>query len=440
MTARRSILAALCAAVTLALAGCGGSQGGGGAGSSAAAAVGKASGTVTFWVQSADPFLAAYRDIIRGFERENPDARVQLVPFPFADFQSRLTATLPVGRGPDVLEGYTPWMTGYMRNGQLSEVPASVGTAAQIAKRYYASSLGQLEYRGAYYGLPANVAAGSTRVLLANDDVVAKAGVELPGKDASFEDWIATWKRLTKRSGGKVTVEGLGQSCGQPADQFISYLMEYGGSLLTADGRRSAFNDAAGTRALSLLGRLSREEEVDSSAITDANCIPQGVAATGYRGTWAMPEYRRDFPDFKGSYHRMPLPPGATQEVWQGGSGWGTFVPARGDNVEAAWAFVKYLDDHRDRWIAKTGEIPANRRLAAQVAEEKPELYGAYFPILGQSRNAYTAGDYFEIYAALSDMATSVTTGRAEPAGALASAQKRVDEHLKQWWSQYPGS
>lgn len=392
---------------------------------------------LTFWIHGADPFIAAHEEIVAAFEEANPDVTVDLQSFPFADFNTRVTASLPAGEGPDVLEAYSPWMVGYIRTGLMDPVPDSLASAADLEERYYESTLSLLDFSDQYYGIPSNVAAGSTRVLLVNDDVVAEAGVDIEDNE-TFEDWTADWQSLTVADGDSITRAGLGQSCGQPADQFVSYLLEYGGSVVTEDGRTAAFNDEAGRQALTLLGDLTTGQRVDSSSITDFVCIPQGTAATGYRGTWVIPEYTRDFPDFNWHFELMPLPPGATEDVWQGGSGWATYVPASSENRDAAWRFVEFLEENRDVWVENTGEIPAQRELAAQVAEEDPDLYGVYYPILEQSVHGYPSGDYFVLYQTLSDMVTAVTLGESTVDEALATAETAVNSHLEQWWSQYP--
>lgn len=396
------------------------------------------SNSITMWIQSADPFVAAHKKLIADFQAANPGVRVNLQTFPFADFNTRVVTSMANGSGPDLMEAYAPWMTGYIRTGLVAPVPAAVDTTAQIQSRFFSSALSSLQFKGAYYGLPSNLAAGSTRVLLIDQTALSKAGID-PAKNRTFQDWISSWQKLTvKDASGKITHEGLGQSCGQPADQFVSYLMEYGGSLLSQDGHTAALNSDAGFKALSLVRDLSRKYNVDSPQITDGTCIPQGSAATGYRGTWVLPDYQRDYPTFKFSYQVMPLPPGATHNIWQGGSGWASYVPKASKNRDLAFKFMQFEDEHRQTWIDNTSEIPAIKSLAQQLATAKPAVYGAYGSVLDQARNAYAYGDYFIEYQTLSDMATSVTLKDTDPKVALATAEAALNSHLKHWWSQYP--
>ena len=394
--------------------------------------------SITMWIQSADPFVKAHKELIAKFEAENPGVKVDLQTFPFADFNTRVVTSMANGNGPDLMEAYAPWMTGYLRTNLIAQVPESVGTPQEIKERFFGSALSSLQFKDQYYGLPSNLAAGSTRVLLMDQKALSDAGVD-PAANKTFEDWIATWQKLTvKDASGKITREGLGQSCGQPADQFVTYLMQYGGSLLSEDGKAAALNSDAALKALTLLGDLSSKYSVDSPQITDGTCIPQGSAATGYRGTWVLPDYQRDYPDFSYKYEVMPLPPGATVDAWQGGSGWANYVPKASNNQELAFKFMKFEDDNRQTWIDATSEIPAIKSLAADLATSKPDVYGAYGSVLDQAKNAYAYGDYFVEYQALSDMVTSVTLDNADPKTALSAAEAALNTHLDQWWSQYP--
>lgn len=402
----------------------------------------KASGAqdkkLTFWIHAADPFIAAHKSIIKKFEAANPGVTIDLQSFPFAEFNTRVVASIPRGKGPDVLEAYSPWMTGYIRAGRMAAVPSSVGTVAQLDKRYYPSTLPTLLYQKNYYGIPSNLAAGSTRVLLVNDKVIQDSGVKLP-VNGTFADWISTWQALTvKDNSGSITRSGLGQSCGQPADQFVTYLLQYGGTLLSKDGKKSAFNSKAGEQALQLLGDLVNKYKVDSPSLTEFNCIPQALAASGHRGTWVYPVYQGSVPSFTGTYVSLPLPTGASKNLWQGGSGWATFVPKASKKSSLAWKFVKFQQANWKGWHEQTGEIPADRALAKSMAAKNPKLYGAYLPVLSQSVNGYPFGDYFVNYQTLSDMVTSVVLEKASVQDALKTAESAVNAGLAQWWRQYP--
>lgn len=393
---------------------------------------------LTFWIHSADPFIKAHQGIIKSFEKANPGVKINLQSFPFAEFNTRVVASIPSGKGPDLLEAYSPWMTGYIRSGRMDAVPSSLGSSAQLKNQYYESTLPTLLYKKRYYGIPSNLAAGSTRVLLVNDQVVKESGVKLP-TNGSFTDWISAWQALTVTdASGKVTRAGLGQSCGQPADQFVTYLLQYGGKLLVKNGRKSAFNSEAGVQALQLLDDLVNKYKVDSPLLTEFLCIPQSLAATGHRGTWVYPVYQDAVPTFEGTYVSLPLPPGATKNLWQGGSGWATFVPKASKKSALAWKFVKFQQTNWQKWAQQTGEIPADRNLAKLMAKKNPGLYGAYLPVLGQSVNGYPYGDYFINYQTLSDMVTSVVLQKASVKDALTTAQSAMDRALAQWWQQYP--
>lgn len=419
------------------IAGCTGAAAPQASGGAAAPAESSEGTKLVFWIHAAEPFIKAHTEIIEGFEKENPGITVELQSFPFAEFGTKVAAEIPAGGGPDVVEAYGPWMSIYMRNGKLSPVPDSFLTPDAERSRYYASTLTTLEYDGKFYGVPSNVAAGSTRVALVNDAIVDEAGVDL-SDNATFDDWIKDWQALTvKDDAGRVTRSGLGIYCGQTADLFVSYLMQFGGSVADETGHKAAFNSDAGRAALQTIADLVQKDQVDTIDITDFSCIPQGTAAMGYRGTWVIPTYLGEFPDFKWHYELLPLPTGATNEVWQGGAGWATFVPNGSKNQEAAWKFVQYLEDHRQPWIENTGEIPADKQLAATMAEANPALYGVYYPILEQSKHGYPYGDYFQIQSMFQDMVTMVLMGNATVDEALAQTEQTYNAQLDKWWKEF---
>jgi ABC-type glycerol-3-phosphate transport system substrate-binding protein len=228
-------------------------------------------------------------------------------------------------------------MMAYIRTGKIDPVPDSFLSRAQIADKYYSSTLALLDYNNKYYGIPSNLSADQTRVLLVNDQIVNDAKVNLDDNQ-TMDDFIKDWQALTVvGTDGKMTRAGLGMVCAEPPYQFTSYLMEYGGSILTEDGKKAALNSDAGKKAFQFMMDLIEKYKVDSPDLTDFSCLGTGTAATSYRGTWFVPVLQADYPDFKYHFIKMPLPPGASVELWNGGSGWATFVPSNSANKDAAW-------------------------------------------------------------------------------------------------------
>ncbi len=401
----------------------------------APAAAGKTK--LVLWVHAAEPFLKAHREIVDLYAKENPNVEIEIQSYPWADYPTKIAAALPSGTGPDVMEAYTAWMVPYVRKGLLSPVPDSVATTAQMAERYYAASLPMLQFNGKYYAIPSNVDSSCPSMVLINDSIVKEAGVNLDD-NKTFDDWMADWKTLTKvDSSGKVTRAGLGVASYQPPYVFGTYIMQYGGSVLDETGHKAALNSEAGRKALQMLADLVKKYKVDSADLTDFSSVGQGTAAMTYRGSWFVPVLLADFPDLQWHFALVPPPPGATAQVWDGGSGWSTWVPAASKKQEEAWKFVKFLEEHRGPWIKNTSEMPANKALAAQMAKDDPKLFGTFYQILEQGKPAWTSGDFFKIYDTLQNMVTSVWMDQATVDQALASAETEINTHLTQWWAQF---
>lgn len=388
------------------------------------------------WVHAADQFTKAQADLVNLYKTKNPNVEIEIQSFPWGDFPAKLVSSMASGVGPDVIQAYSPWMMSYIRTGKVEAVPDSFASADAIRQKYYESSLALLDYNGKYYGIPANVSLDQTRVLLVDDNLVNAAGVNLDDNQ-TFDDFTKDWQALTVvDSSGTMTRAGLGMVCAEPPYQFTSYLMEYGGSILSEDGRKAALNSEAGHKAFQIMIDLVKKYKVDSALLTDFSCIGNGTAATSYRGTWFVSPILTDYPDFKWHFIKMPLPTGATTELFNGGSGWAEYVPSNSAHKDAAWDYIKFMDENREGWLAATYEVAASKELAAKQAKENPQLYGVYYPILEQSKHGWPYGDYFAIYDTLSAMFTSVVLDKATIDEALATAETTINKHLDEWWKQ----
>jgi ABC-type glycerol-3-phosphate transport system substrate-binding protein len=389
------------------------------------------------WVHAAEPFTNAHGKIAELYMAQNPNVEIEIQSFPWSDYPAKLTSSLAADTGPDLIEAYSPWMMAYIRTGKVDPVPESFITSEDMVNTYYESTLALLGYDGKYYGVPSNISLDATRVLLVNDAIVEEAGVDIT-ENKTIEDWISDWQALTVTdSEGQITRSGLGVTCSDPPYQFTSYIMEYGGSVLTEDGKKAALNSEAGKKALQFMSDILNVYKIDNSLISDSVCVGNGLAASSYRGTWFYPVLKADYPDFTGSYHVLPLPPGATVDVFHGGSGWASYVPANSANKDAAWDYLKFVEANRESWLIGTGETSANKVLAEKMAKENPALYEAYYSVLEQSKHGFAYGDFFVIWDAMQAMYTSVALGTATVDEALATAESTINTHLDQWWAQF---
>jgi multiple sugar transport system substrate-binding protein len=392
---------------------------------------------LVYWLMSSEDFIKPAKELTNQYMKENPNIEIELQTYPWADYPTKMAAVFSAGGVPDVMEASSLWTRPYILGDNFDPVPDSVFTKNQFADRYFPSTQAMVTFKNRFWGLPINVDSSGPPMLLVNDKLVSEAGVNID----SVKTWgelIKDWQALTvKDASGKVTRAGLGTACYQPPYLFGSYLMEFGGSMLDKTGHKAALNSSAGRKALQLLADYHKKYKIDNVEITDMSSVANGLAATVIWGPWIIPILERDFPNFKWHYVSIPYPEGSTQQVWLGGSGWALFVPKQSANKEEAWKLVKYMDAHRKQQVASTHEMPAQRKLAAELAVENPKLYKSMYKVIDQSRFDWSYGDFFKIYDILQNMVMSVWLDQATVDSALTKAESEINTHLDQWWGRY---
>jgi len=251
-------LVATAAAAALVLAGCSSSSGG--------------DDTLSVWLP---PFAAEdaevgdlelWNEIIAPFEEEH-DVDVEVTIVPWENFEERFLTGFSSGDGPDIGYMYAEMIGDYISRGQLSTFEVS----DEQRETYYFTDLGI--YEDDQYGLP--IVVGGARVLYYNKAILDEVGVEAP----------QTWDDLVDAS---LAVQAAGHTplvmpWGEPgvgvlAINYINFLWQAGGEIISEDGTTAAFNTPEGLEAAQFVHDLRFEHEIltdGTTATADADIIEQ---------------------------------------------------------------------------------------------------------------------------------------------------------------------
>lgn len=175
---------AIPAALTLALAGCGGS---------AADEDGPVTLSISVWNLEDTPEFQALFD---AFEKANPDITIEPAEILADDYQDKVTTMLAGGDSTDVITvknvtDYSRWAT----RGQLADITDSV-KAADTANL---GGLDAFDLDGKYHAMPYRQ---DFWVLYYNKTLFDDAGLDYPDS-LTWDEYAALAKKLTKGSGGK---------------------------------------------------------------------------------------------------------------------------------------------------------------------------------------------------------------------------------------------
>lgn len=384
----------------LALAGCGGgkSNDGGaasqGSGASASAPASQSSDkpkedvtlTYTIWDQLQQPAMEA---IAKEFTAQNPNIKVKVEVIPWGDYWTKMSAAAPAGTLPDVFWMHSGQFVKYASGKFLEPITDKV-QAGEIDLNNYAANLGSIyALDGQNYAIPKDF---DTIGLAYNKDLFDKAGVPYPDDTWDYAKLAQVAKQLSQPDKG---IYGFAAKMDTQTGYWNDMLAN-GGSVITADGSKSGYDDPASIEALKARYQLILDKASPShQQMTDTDAtemFKSGKVAMIFEGDWRTTDI--DGSDIiKGKWNWAPLPKGKAK---RGNiiNGLGNVMSASGKHKDEAWQFLKFLGSKRAAEItAEMGAaIPAFKDTQAAWVKSKPQLNLQVFIDQAADAMPYPAG------------------------------------------------
>jgi multiple sugar transport system substrate-binding protein len=322
---------------------------------------------------------------------------------------------------------------------------------------YVAPALAQVTFNDSVYGIPEF---NSVQLTMANADLLAAAGLTIDDVNgSSWEAMSAANQALTRSDGGSLSVIGVDSKL----PEFLPlWAKANGADLISEDGRTAQLDDPAVVEALEWAVSIYNDQGgfSDVKAYRDsADFFGEGNQfATGTLGAMPMEQWYVNVlsdvsPDAPLAFDTVHGRDGAPL-AYASGSAWA--IPSGSPNPEAACRWARAMTSV-DAW-----EAAGNARLEARSAEGKPftglltanaeadELLQSMVTSGGEPWDSavtamYAANDATfslpanpadaEFTTAMQDAVNSVLNGQAEPAEALADAQRTAQEALDEAWA-----
>lgn len=269
--------------------------------------------------------------------------------------QTALLGTTP----PDVFE---------LNNVTLAQVKAGLmepldDIIGPVKDDFLAASLAPYTVNGHIYAIPM---IGDPQFIYYRKSMFQAAGISQP--PTTLDELISVAKKLT--SGNR-----KGLYIGNDGGVALTYpLLWTAGDLISSDNK-IIFNTAAVAATYEKLHELNQSGALLIGAPTDwtdPSAFEQGLAAMQWCGLWAMPGITKAIGD---DFAIFPLPPvdSSGQPATIAG-GWAESVGAKGKDVAAAKAYVKYLwidtASVQTDWNVGYGfHVPPRKSIAAQTSK-----------------------------------------------------------------------
>ncbi len=387
----------------------------------------EASGDITeisFWNGFSGPDGAAMEQIVRRFNKENPDIRVRMQIIPWSTYYDKLTLGLAFGDPPDVFVLHANRVPEYAEHGALTQLDSYVTSSGLsesdfVPKAWIAGLWDQKRYGlaldchplGMYYNLK----------------LFEEAGIEKP--PVTQEEFLVAAKKLTKDLDGDGQPDQWGFAITDTHLVGTSILYQFGGGLLTPDMKQSAMDSPETRAGVDYMLKLINDYKVcPPPGASDAWMgFQTGKIAMAPQGIWMIDSLEKQ-KDLR--YAAAPFPlMGPKKAVWAGSHNLAIPAKISARRKDAAWKLIKFLSDNSLDW-AKGGQVPVRthvleskefQSLPVQSQFAKQLAYVQYEPFSLLINQMGTFGD-----AALE----GALNGSEPPSEALAKAARRVNQVL----------
>lgn len=379
--------------------------------------------TIEYWQYYYESKVKTIDELIKVFEKENPDIRVEHKTFPYEQFNQKVAISIPAGKGPDVVNLYYGWVPKYVDAGYLQPLPADE-FPPQMIENEFLQMVEAVKLDGKYWGLPTAVRA---LALFWNKDLFKEAGLDPNKPPRTWEQLQDYAIKLTKRDkNGQLLQEGYAWNAdGQDNHVFIQVLLrQWGVNPFSPDNKKVLWNSKpGGYEAFRWWTDLAAKYKVgEPSFMGDyRTAFISGKAAMMIDGSFALGTLKSKAQNINWGVTTLPVRE-ANGIKSNFGSFWlnGLTVNAKGEKREAAIKFLKFLTSPEvmKKWLVAVGELPARQDLADDPELQKDPIYGPFLAGLKYAHSTFFVDETSERQA-LIDATNEVLLKGTDPKVAL---------------------
>ncbi len=358
----------------------------------------------------------------REFERLHPNVKITYTTVEHADLNMKLMASLAAGTAPDIMGVFGPWMIDLVNNGWIAPAPSFV--REDIRQNTVPVAGQSAEYNGKLYGYIQHI---GIQAPIINPRMYREAGVDIP---TTYDELLVANQKLDKYDNkGRLTHAGTTLSTSKDGSwnviHWTTILKAYGAELITADGKRAAFNTPAGLEATKIYTQL-----IHSDFIEDAFTLER--AAMEWNGPWTKAFYIQNNPKLE--FQAIAPLKGPDRQV-MAMYAWFWVVNSRSSAAqqEWAWRFLEYIsnDDNYLDMATDIGFISFRNAHYEDPRYAGDEWIKAYGEALELADIYYAKVSGWEkIDVAIGQELERLAVGELTPEQLLANAEKRVNAIL----------
>jgi multiple sugar transport system substrate-binding protein len=429
--------------------------------------------TIQYWVKWGGTSEEPENAVISNFQQKFPHITVvgtedsQIAGTGRGD-REKFIAALAAGAPPDVIKIDRFMMGGHGAKRTTTLLDDLIKRDKVDVKKFFPATVEEVLYPpqpgGKITALPWNT---DDRALFYNKKHFVDAGLDPNKPPRTWEEAEEIGIKLTKREGGRLIRAGF-VAWGANTNWSIGWHWSAGGRWLKEgpDGkpnRRAAFNDDKGVKMLTyvknnmdrVLGGFEAYDEWRRrwGPREQGAWFNDGISM-GVTGVWELGNFRRYGPHVDYGVAPPPRPKGmeGTPITWAGGFALAIPTGIKGDQLEAAWEFVKYYCYGKEAQVlfgSRTGQMPALMEAAEDKAYKESDPHMPVFVDImkyAKIRDVTPSGDevWFNDAAntrpySLFSLADRVYEGKESVTDILKKAEDYINQTLQEAWARAGG-
>ena len=285
------------------------------------------------------------KPLIREFEKQNPEIKVDFIHIPKNYFQ-KMHLMVASNLTPDVV--FINNLSGplYAGNNVFLDLSGYLKNDDTLSKKdFFPQALEAFTYKGKFYAIPRDI---SNLVIYYNKDLFDKYHVAYPKKNWTFEEFLLTSRKLTKDLNADGKIDQFGVSFEEAPLFWLPFLWSNGGGIINKNLDSIIIDKPASLEALQFYADLRNKYHAaptksEAGSATMAQLFMQQKVAMHISGRWSTPGYRKNL-DFSWDTARFPRGK-AGSVVDCDTSGWA--ISSSSKYPKESWRLIKFLANRK---------------------------------------------------------------------------------------------
>ena len=393
--------------------------------------------TLTVWDYYGKEVTPFTPEAIAAFQKEYPWITVDRQDLDWDTFIQKFNTAVSSGQGPDVATLDMTWIPTLASNGALADLkPLSGGVmnGKPIADQYAPGPLEAMTYNGQYVTMMNDFDAYA---LYYRADLFEKKGIAVP---KTWDELRAAAKKLAEDTNGDGKPDKYLYAVRPNTFHFSQFLFQGGGSLLTPDNTKAAFNGPEGVAALEFQKSLID----DGSGLywSDAQgdlppALVDGRVAMFSDGPYYMGLLKSGVPDQSGKWKVAIGPYSKQPGSYLGGTG--LSIPVSSTHQDAAWKFIEFFlrPEQQVRVFTVAGAAPATTAALQSPELTQPDPYfggqapfSVFLETMATATHFPYVGAWSQIDTIINENLDSALLGKTSAHTALSDAADQANAEL----------